>query len=260
MLFRSLFNIEEFDIKLDSEEVGRQFVYVQNLDSTNTLLLNSKEFKTNGTVVLAEEQTAGKGRKNREWISSPGQNLTFSILLRKVDGKKVNIINLGASLAVAQAIENLYQLKTSLKWPNDVLIGGKKISGILLESTSKGSELDRVVIGIGINVNQVNFPGKYLIEPTSIKKEFKSKGNRERLLSEVLNLLEETLVKINENPQLILDDWKERCKMIGEKIKVVSEKETKFGIFDDLDENGFLVLKSSGKTEKIHFGDVSLRQ
>lgn len=256
----SLFNIEEFDIKLDTEEVGRQFVYIQQVDSTNSMLLESKEFKKSGTVVLAEEQESGRGRKEREWLSQPGQNLTFSILLRAVNGKKVNIINLGASLAVAQAIENLYQLKTSLKWPNDVLISGRKVAGILLESTSKGSDLDRVVIGIGINVNQANFPGRYLVEPTSIKKEFKSRGNREKLLSEVLNLFEEILIKIDENPNEILEDWKERCKIIGEKIKIESEKETKFGIFDDLDENGFLILKSGEKTEKIHFGDVSLRQ
>jgi len=256
----SLFNIEEFDIKLDTEYVGRQFVYVQQVESTNSMLLDSTEFKNNGTVVFAEEQTDGRGRKGREWLSQPGQNLTFSTLLRKVDGKKVNIINLGASLAVAQAIENLYQLKTSLKWPNDVLISNKKIAGILLESTSKENELDKVVIGIGINVNQANFPGRYLLEPTSIKKEFKNRGNREKLLSEVLNLFEEILLKVDENPEEILEDWKERCKMVGEKVKVESDKETKFGIFDDLDENGFLVLKSADGNEKIHFGDVSLRQ
>lgn len=255
-----LFNIEEFDIKLDTEEIGRQFVYIHQVESTNSLVLNSKEFKSNGTVVLAEEQTAGRGRRDREWLSQPGQNLTFSILLRKVDGKIVNIINLGASLAVAQAVENLYQLKTSLKWPNDILIEGKKVAGILLESSSKGNELDKVVIGIGININQVNFPGKYLIEPTSIKKEFKNRGNRERLLSEVLNTFEEILERIEQDPNTILEDWKERCKMIGEKVKIISDKETKFGIFDDLDENGFLILKTSSKTEKIHFGDVSLRQ
>lgn len=253
------FNIEEFDIKLDTEEIGRQFIYVQHVESTNSFLMDSKEFKIDGTVVLAEEQTKGRGRKEREWLSQPEQNLTFSILLRKVDGKKINIINLGTSLAVAQSIENLFQLNTSLKWPNDVLIDGKKVSGILLESTSKGSDLDKVVIGIGINVNQSNFPGKYLIEPTSIRKEFKSKVSREKLLSEVLNQFEEVLLQIEEHPEEVLDDWKERCNMIGEKIKIECEGKNRFGIFEDIDENGFLILKTADKTEKIHFGDVSLR-
>lgn len=253
------FNIEDFDIKLDTEVIGRQFVYIEQVDSTNSLLLESKEFKNDGTVILAEEQVKGRGRREREWISTPEQNLTFSILLRKADGKVINIINLGASLAVAQSIENLYQLKCSVKWPNDILIDGKKVAGILLESTSKGSELDRVVIGIGINVNQTNFPGRYLIEPTSIRKEFKNKVSRERLLSEVLNQFEEILNKIEDHPQEILEDWKDRCKMIGGKVKVEAENGSKFGIFEDLDENGFLILRVNDKTEKIHYGDVSLR-
>lgn len=252
------FQIEEFDIKLDTEEIGRQFVYIQQVDSSNSYLLNNKELKINGTVVLAEEQTKGRGRMNRDWQSQSRQNLTFSILLRKVDGKKVNIINLGASLVVAQAIENLFQLNTSLKWPNDVLINNKKAAGILIESTSKANELDRVVVGIGINVNQINFPGKYKIEPTSVRKEFKHKVSREKLLSEVLNLYEELLYKIDESHEEVLEDWKERCSMIGEKIKVEGSKETKFGIFDDIDSEGFLILKTVDKSERIHFGDVSL--
>lgn len=253
------FQIEEFDIKLDTEEIGRQFVYIQQVDSTNSYLLNNKDLKIHGTVVLAEEQTKGRGRMNRDWQSQPEQNLTFSILLRKVDGKKINIVNLGASLVVAQAIENLYQLNTSLKWPNDVLIDNKKTAGILLESTSKSNELDRVVVGIGINVNQTNFAGKYLIEPTSVRKEFKNRVSREKLLSEVLNLFEEALYKIDENPEEVLEDWKERCKMIGGKIKVESTKETKYGIFEDIDNEGFLLLKNNDRVERIHFGDVSLR-
>ncbi len=253
------FQIEEFDIKLDTEEIGRQFVYIQQVDSTNTYLLNNKDLKIHGTVVLAEEQTKGRGRMNRDWQSQPEQNLTFSILLRKVDGKKINIVNLGASLIVAQAIENLYQLNTSLKWPNDVLIDNKKTAGILLESVSKANELDRVVVGIGINVNQTNFAGKYLIEPTSVRKEFKSRVSREKLLSEVLNLFEETLYKIDEKPEEVLEDWKERCKMIGGKIKVESTKETKYGNFEDIDNEGFLLLKINDRVERIHFGDVSLR-
>ena len=253
------FNIEEFDIKLDTDRIAKRFVYVLEADSTNSFLLNSNEFTEDGTVVMAEFQNKGRGRLDRDWISQPAQNLTFSILLKDIDPKKVNFINLGASLTVSQAIGNLYQLNAQLKWPNDVLIDGKKVAGILLESSSRGDKIEKVIIGIGINVNQSNFPGKFLIQPTSISKELKSKVSRERLLSEVINIFEETLNRINENPQNVINDWKERCKMIGEKVKVVGDKETKFGIFEDIDNDGFLVLKSGDKTERIHFGDVSLR-
>ncbi|MFC2133136.1 biotin--[acetyl-CoA-carboxylase] ligase [Bacteroidota bacterium] len=255
-----MFNIEKFDIKLDTEFIGRSFIYCEKLDSTNTFLQESKDFNENGTVVLAELQEKGKGRKDREWTSAADQNLTFSILLKeKINPKRLNIINLGTSLVVAQTIENLYQLKVNLKWPNDILVDNKKIAGILLETTSIGSKIDKVIVGIGINVNQPNFPGKYLITPTSIRKEFKESVSRERLLSEVLNNFEEILPFCNKEPEKVLNDWKSKCKMIGEKIKIEDDNGTRFGIFEDLDNEGHLLLKIENKTEQVHFGDVSLR-
>lgn len=255
-----VFNIEGFDIKLDTEKLGRNFVYIEEIDSTNSFLLSTKDYDENGTVILTEFQTKGRGRKDREWISDKEQNLLFSLLLTKnLNQEKINILNLGASLAVAQSIENLFQLDVSLKWPNDVLISGKKVAGILLESTSKGDKFDRVVVGIGINVNQANFTGKFLIHPTSIRREFKKSVSRERLLSEVLNNFEAIYNMWKVNPNKVLMDWKSRCKMLGEKIKIVEGDDIKYGTFDDVDENGYLLLKVNDEIEKIHFGDVSLR-
>lgn len=255
-----MFNIEEFDIKLDTDFVGRNFIYSDEVESTNSVLLNNKEFSQNGTVLLAEFQSKGRGRKDRVWISNAGQNLTFSILLKSdLKDYKLNLINLGASIAVAQGIENLFQLDAELKWPNDILVNKKKIAGILIESSSKGSKLNKVVVGIGINVNQPNFPGKFDIQPTSVRREFRELVNRERLLSEILNNFEDILSIIKSDPNKILNDWRNRCKMIGEKIRIVEGDKIKVGIFDDIDENGILILKSGDKTEKIHFGDVSVR-
>jgi BirA family biotin operon repressor/biotin-[acetyl-CoA-carboxylase] ligase len=255
-----VFNIEEFDIKLDTEFLGRNFIYCDEVDSTNSVLLTSKDFNQNGTVLLAEYQSKGRGRKEREWVSNSGQNLTFSILLKEnLNENTINLINFGASLAVAQAIENLFQLDVELKWPNDVLVGKKKIAGILLESTSKGNKINKVVVGIGVNVNQPNFPGKYEIQPTSIRREFKLPVSREKLLSELLNIYESILELVVDDPNKILNDWRERCKMIGEKIKIVEGEKIRTGVFEDIDQNGYLILKVGDKREKIHHGDVSLR-
>ena len=255
-----MFNIEEFDIKLDTEFIGRNFIYSDEVDSTNSVLMLSKEFTQNGTVILAEHQNKGRGRKNREWISSPGQNLTFSILLKRdIKESKVNFINLGAAISVAQSLENLFQFNVELKWPNDVLIGKKKIAGILIESTSKGNKITKLVIGVGINVNQPNFPGKFDIPPTSVRKEFHSIVSREKLLSEILNNFENILNEIKSDHNKILNNWRSRCKMIGEKVKVIEEEKIKFGTFEDIDDDGFLILKQGEKSERIHFGDVSLR-
>jgi len=255
-----VFNIEEFDIKLDTDYIGRNFIYSDEVDSTNSVLLSSKDFNQNGTVLLAEYQSKGRGRKNREWLSNSGQNLTFSILLKgEIKDQKINLINLSTALAVAQAIENLFQLDVELKWPNDVLVHKKKIAGILLESSSKANKINRVTVGIGINVNQPNFPGKFDIVPTSIRKEFHSLVSREKLLSEVLNNFENLIDQLERSHKKILNQWRNRCKMIGERIKIIEEDKIKTGIFEDIDEQGFLLLKQADKTEKIHYGDVSLR-
>jgi BirA family biotin operon repressor/biotin-[acetyl-CoA-carboxylase] ligase len=256
-----MFDLEKFDLKLNTDVIGRNFIYAEEVPSTNTELLSeSKFYKKHGTVLFAEKQTAGKGRKNRAWYGDDQLNLTFSILITepKYFQKKVNIINFVASLALAVSIENLYQLRTELKWPNDILIDNKKAAGILIESASKGSKIERLVIGIGLNVNQISFQKKFTVEPTSLKKELGHTVEREKTLAEILNNIEEILNISIKFPDKILDDWKAKCKMIGERITVVNNDIKKHGIFNDIDKNGFMVLRTDDKMETLHFGDVSI--
>jgi BirA family biotin operon repressor/biotin-[acetyl-CoA-carboxylase] ligase len=254
-----LFNIEEFDIKLDTELVGRNFIYFDEVDSTNSYLLNSKEETPFGTVVMSEYQLKGRGRKQRDWQATKEQALTFSILLdNRINLTNAQLLSLGTSLALAQALENLYQFKVNVKWPNDVLIDGKKIAGILIESVSKGSKIEKIVVGIGINVNQPNFTGKYNLRPTSVRVESKKIVSRERLLSDFLNHFELMLEDWVTNPQKIINDWKSRSRYLGEKIKIRENEEELFGVFEDVDENGYLILKTKGELRTIHSGDVSI--
>lgn len=256
-----MFNIEIFDLKLSTEFIGRNFIYAEELTSTNTFLLDKNSgYNQNGTVVLAEKQSEGKGRLDRTWYSQKDQNLTFSILLKgnKKLNHKISLINFSATLAIALSIENLFQLRTELKWPNDVLVSAKKISGILIESVSSGNKIERIVVGIGINVNQSIFQGNFNIEPTSIRNEINDFVERERLLAEILNNFEVLLNKAIENGNSILKEWRERCKMIGERITVSDGTNIQYGTFEDIDESGFLLLKTKQKLQKIHFGDVSI--
>lgn len=254
-----MFNIENFDIKLNTDFIGRNFVYTDEVDSTNSTLLSTKEFAKNGTVLLSEYQTKGRGRKDRAWISAAGQNLTFSILLfSDLTNNSINLLNLGSSLALAQTLENLFQFNVQLKWPNDVLINKKKISGILLESTSKGNKIEKIVIGIGINVNQPTFQGEFNLTPTSVRLEFKREVSRERILSEFLNNFELMLEASKKKSNKIFGDWKSRCDMIGQNITITENNNKKYGVFEDIDENGYLLLQNNDKIEKISFGDVSL--
>jgi len=255
-----MFNLEIFDLKLETEFIGRNFIYCDEIESTNSELLAGKQqYKKTGTVLLAEKQLAGKGRKDRTWQSAKGLNLTFSILLMKDVVAEINInhLNLAASLAVASAIENLYQLKTELKWPNDVLIDKKKIAGILTETSIKGTKIERVVIGFGINLNQIAFHGDFNFPPTSLKLETGINIDRENILAEILNIFEELLIELESKPKVILNDWRAKCQMIGDKISITENDKVKTGIFYDIDDNGFLLLKIDDSIEKIHFGDVS---
>jgi BirA family biotin operon repressor/biotin-[acetyl-CoA-carboxylase] ligase len=255
-----MFNLEIFDIKLETELIGRNFIYCDEIESTNTELLAGKQqYKKNGTVFLAEKQIAGKGRKGRTWLSAKGLNLTFSILLTKETISELNInhLNLVSSLAVSMAIENLCQLRTELKWPNDVLIDKKKVAGIIIETSIKGKNVERVVIGIGINLNQIAFHGEFSLPPTSLKIELKDDIDRENMLAEILNNFEELLFDLELKPKAILNEWRNKCQMIGDKITITENDKIKTGIFHDIDDDGFLLLKRNDSIEKIHFGDVS---
>lgn len=256
-----MFRIENFDIRLNTDYIGRNFIYIEEIDSTNNFLLDGKNgVNVSGTVVLAEKQTKGRGRKDRVWYSSKEQNLTFSILILKEYKlfNHLNLINFAASLSVASSIENLYQLKTELKWPNDVLISKKKTCGILLESSSQGNKIERVVVGIGVNVNQSMFQGQFNYPPTSIRIELGKEVEREKLLAEILNNFEFYLGKILDEPEYITREWKEKCKMLGEKVYIKEGDIVKNGIFEDIDKEGFLLLKTKEGIEKITIGDVSL--
>jgi BirA family transcriptional regulator, biotin operon repressor / biotin---[acetyl-CoA-carboxylase] ligase len=255
-----MLNIEDFDIKLLTEFIGRNFIICEEIDSTNSYLLNElEENNINGTVLFAEKQEKGRGRKTRSWISAKGLNLTFSVLLtdNRFFKRNVTLINLAVPLAVANSINNLYQLKIDLKWPNDVLINKRKVAGILLESTSAGSSIDKLVIGIGLNVNQTSFQGEFNMQPTSLKLELKHNVERERLLAEVLNNLEENLETMLLKPKEIIEEWKMNCSMIGEKIEITEGDQKLFGIFENIDDNGYLLLKTGNKVEKIQFGDLA---
>ena len=150
-------------------------------------------------------------------------------------------------------------MRTELKWPNDVLISGKKVSGILIETSVKGGKIERVVIGFGINLNQIVFEGDYNFPPTSLKLETGVIIDRETTLAEVLNIFEELIINLQAQPGSILEDWRAKCKMIGDTITITDGEQSKKGIFYDIDDDGYLLLKRNEVIEKVHFGDVSLR-
>ncbi|MBI3766348.1 MAG: biotin--[acetyl-CoA-carboxylase] ligase [Ignavibacteriales bacterium] len=163
---------EEIRLSTQSKIIGKNIHTFDLLDSTNlkakSLLQEGEE---EGTIVIAEEQTAGRGRMGRSWVSERGKNLTFSVVLKpQISPESIGIVSLYGGLAVAEAIQDQSHLHPECKWPNDVLLNGKKCCGILSEAVFKQGSLVGVVMGIGINVNQRVFTRELRATATSVRK------------------------------------------------------------------------------------------
>lgn len=201
-----------------------------------------------GLVLVAEEQTAGRGRRGAEWFSPKGESLAFSVLLRP--GEPMAFwprLSLAAGLAVAEAMEKSVPL-AEIKWPNDVLIGGKKIAGILVEAGK-----DFVIVGIGINVNTEHFPEG--LAATSLRVERGGKVAREDVLLEVVNRLARHSAKIGARFGEVIAGVRERCFLTAQRVAMTCADGRREGFVKGIGEGGELLLEEDGKIEAIYQAD-----
>lgn len=171
--------------------LGQNLVHVPECHSTNTLLrewLDQKDLPE-GTVVITETQTAGRGQRGNSWESAPGKNLTFSILFKPdfLEAKDQFYLTMVVSLAVAEAVRKFIDDPVAVKWPNDIMVGDRKVCGILIESTVQGTMVTDVIVGIGLNVNQSEFTQPHAVSLTMVAE---SELNPAEVLEEVLTSLE----------------------------------------------------------------------
>lgn len=185
-----MFKTDSFKKKLQTRWVGKNFIFRQETESTNTELksIPAKDL-VNGTVLLADSQLKGRGQYNRRWHTDPGKNLTFTVAFRPANAEGLSLLTLSAGWAVIRVLNNIYDLNCRLKFPNDVTISGKKIAGILTENIFNGLKPERVLIGIGLNVNQENFPPE-LDHAVSMSQVLKTSIEREELLCRILESVE----------------------------------------------------------------------
>jgi len=230
-----------------------------SLDSTNTeALKQARQGADEGLCIVARQQTAGRGRHGRVWVSQKNAGLYFSIVLRpKLDTKFLPLITLMTGVAVHDTLQDL-GLNPDIKWVNDVLLNGKKISGILAETTETNNGL-AVGVGIGINLKSTNFPPEIADIATSLESETKvaATGNLVELLTKYLTYFYEILRSEN-GPAEIIDEWRRRSSYFsGKAVRVVLENETITGVTDGLEPNGALrVRRENGELSIIHAGDV----
>lgn len=257
-----LLSEERIKAALRTELLGKRIYAFWSVGSTNDFAYRrALQGDFEGVLVIAEQQTKGKGRKSRHWDSPFYKGLWFSLILRPdIEASKAGLLPYLAGVSVAEAIENSLSQKPDLKWPNDLLFQGKKFCGILSEVEFKNGKVTFIVLGIGINVNQKteDFPERYRNQATSLRHECNSRIDRADLLAEVLFRLEQNYKLMSTHGlNEIVSKWKIRCPQFGKEVVIMQDDEQYQGKFIDIDANGCLVLQTeSGEIKKIVAGDI----
>jgi len=241
------FDIHSFKEILKTKYIGKEFIYFNSVDSTNDEALRITEEKgLNGTIILAETQTSGRGRGSKKWLSPYG-GLWFSIILKpKISPLKISIITLLSSLAVAETIKESLNLDVKMKWPNDVLIDNLKVAGILCESEIFKNKIKKLVIGIGVNLNLDKEDIEGLdIEATSCKIRLRNEVNREEFLAYFLQKFESYYSKMIFPSELesIVDKIRKIIIPIGSNVEIKTESEKLSGYAFDLANDGSLLVR-----------------
>ncbi len=245
---------------LGTEQFGLKVYTFETIDSTNNCAkalanVGSPE----GVLVYAEEQTAGRGRFNRTWESEKDRNLTFSLILRPAWTKDVHLLTYLLAVSTAKAVEETTGLPVISKWPNDLLCNGKKFCGILLEVAFAAEEVDFVVAGVGINVNQESFPAEYAGKAISLRMVAGGEIDRLRLLQEWIRQTEKYYLDARTKGfRKVMREWTGRCMMFGKKISVDSNGSIITGIAEKLDTGGALVINTGETSVRVLAGDVTV--
>lgn len=243
---------------LKTRFVGQRVIYYSSVTSTNDLAKQeAQKGAAEGTVVIADEQVAGKGRLRRVWLSPKG-SIALSVILYPGVAHLSPLIMV-ASLAVAHGIEAVTDLKAQLKWPNDVMVNGRKVCGILIENSVRGNIVEYAVIGIGINVNLrlADFPG-IQSTATSLSDELGKDVSRLDVTRGLLAEIEKLYLALSAG-ESVYREWRNRLVTLGRKVHVKSGRTDYEGIAESAASDGSLLLRQpDGSLTKIVAGDVTL--
>lgn len=255
---------EEISLGLKTRIVGKEIFVYDCVNSTNDEAKKlAREGCPAGTVIVAEEQKNGKGRLGRNWYSSAGTGLWFSIIIRpELTPNLAPFLTIVAALTVYNSlVDTIGEDIVSLKWPNDVLVNDKKVCGILSELNADLGMINYAIIGIGINVNQDEFPEEIKDKATSLKKEVGKEVNRTLLLQNTLNYFEGFYSKLIQGEHnILLQLWKGSLALQGKEVSIYSSDRVYLGKVKDISDQGELILEDvNGNIHSFWAGDVSLR-
>jgi BirA family biotin operon repressor/biotin-[acetyl-CoA-carboxylase] ligase len=251
--------------------LGRAYRHLPECDSTSTEAFTAAVGGApHGLVVAADHQRAGRGRRGRAWLSPPGRGLTFSVVLRpELPLREAPPLTLACAVGVAEALEQQAGVSPSLKWPNDLLIQGRKCCGILLEMSAELERIDFVVVGVGLNLRTgpADLPPEMTSTATSLDDHLGGDAlpPRPRLLAATLQSLQRWTDRyIQEGMAPVRKAWRARAALLGKPVTVHTPGPTSenllHGTAEDVDNQGALLVRGAdGRLHSIHAGDVTLR-
>lgn len=261
-----ILSVADIKKRIKTTVIGKEILIFDEVKSTNDLTMEfAAKGSKEGLVVVAESQQHGKGRLGRQWISPKGVNIYASFLLRpEIPPVNAPVLTMMASLAAAEAISNTTGLDARIKWPNDILVNQKKISGILTEMNAEEEKINYVVIGIGINVNMKNedFPENVRIPATSVMDSLGRKFDRSKLLCSLIESMDSNYEYLRKKGVMsVMSKWRPLCITLNKMIKVTSAGGTITGVAEDVTKEGGLVIRIGEDSKKvIYSGDVTVME
>lgn len=257
----------EITDELKTKQIGKKVYYFDSIDSTQSFAGNiAKDQNEFGSVIIAESQTFGKGRLGRQWVSPKGGIWLSVILQPNFDVYKITLIPFAVAVALSNTIQKTLNLKTELKWPNDLTLDGKKVAGIIIDASIESTKIESVIVGVGIN---------FKINPKEIEAKIKKKDNfygvntlvkndtvkPASLVKLFLEELENILLDLEANkPQSIIRQWVKNSSTIGRNITVDTLGSKISGKAVGLDKDGSLLVKQGSKITRITSGDISYQK
>lgn len=243
--------------------VGEELYFYESTDSTN---IRAKDFaekgSVHGTLVVADEQTMGRGRRGRGWESEKGISIYMSLVLKPdIEPGNASMLTLVAAMAVAEGIEESTGLECQIKWPNDVVIHGKKVCGILTEMSTQIDYINHIVIGIGINVHNEEFPEEIRDIATSLYLETGQKQNRALIIEKVWEAFERyyDIYLKTQDMQGLVEVYHQKLVNLGKEVRVLDPKEPYEGRALGITPRGELMVETRGEKRYVASGEVSVR-
>lgn len=255
---------QELGSLLHTNWFGSRILYFDSIDSTNNELKRQAENKIcHGMLAVAEEQTAGRGRRGHTWVSPPGTGIWFSFLLKpEIPPDKASMLTLVAAMAVSRAIGDTTGLESEIKWPNDIVVNKKKVCGMLTELSAELSCVNYVVIGIGINANTKEFPKELQATATSLYIEAGKRIKRAEVIEAVGRYFEkyyEAFIKAGDLSP-ILDEYNAMLANAGKQVRIIAnESERVYTALGINPQGELLVRDDNGEETAIRSGEVSVR-